>query len=294
MMATRWVDAWRNRSAGERWLLAVPTIVLVVVALYVGVLEPVRDASARLRTRLPALEANREAVRAQAAEMGALATTTARRTLDPAAIQSLLDRHQLRGTGVTVDPHVGGYLFGGQAGFNLQYGLWVIGVEADISATNANGAATCGASPGVDQAGVTVAFTPLFLTCQNDLDWIATAAVRIGVTWWWPRDGELPFGAEECRAIPAAEDAHRIVQTGLELEAREDGRRVDERGAEARTHHACSDVSAGRIAAHVHAGQAEPVAVAVEEVGLRRDAAVKSEVAPGEEPAPRTVEAHEA
>jgi opacity protein-like surface antigen len=89
------------------------------------------------------------------------------------------------GTGVEVDPYIGGYLLGGQAGYNFQNGSFVAGVEVDVSKTNINGTRTCGTSPGVDGAGVTVAFSPLLLTCRSDFDWLATAAVRLGVTAWW-------------------------------------------------------------------------------------------------------------
>jgi opacity protein-like surface antigen len=89
------------------------------------------------------------------------------------------------GTGVSVDPYMSGYLAGGQIGYNVQYGPYVVGVEVDASKTNLNGTRACGNSPGVDGSGASVAFSPLFLTCQNALDWIATAAVRFGTTLPW-------------------------------------------------------------------------------------------------------------
>lgn len=89
------------------------------------------------------------------------------------------------GTGTVVDPYIGGYLLGGQAGYNFQNGPFVAGVEVDVSKTNISGTRTCGTSPGVDANGATVAFSPLLLTCRNDFDWLATAAVRLGMTAWW-------------------------------------------------------------------------------------------------------------
>jgi len=89
------------------------------------------------------------------------------------------------GTGVTADPYMAGWLAGGQIGYNVQYGPYVVGIEVDASKTNANGTRTCGGSSGRDAAGNLVAFSPLFLTCQNALDWITTAAVRLGTTLPW-------------------------------------------------------------------------------------------------------------
>jgi len=89
------------------------------------------------------------------------------------------------GTGVTADPYMAGWLAGGQIGYNVQYGPYVVGIEVDASKTNANGTRACGSSPGTDAGGFSVAFSPLFLTCQNALDWITTAAVRLGTTLPW-------------------------------------------------------------------------------------------------------------
>jgi hypothetical protein len=89
------------------------------------------------------------------------------------------------GTGVTADPYMAGWLAGGQIGYNVQYGRYVVGIEVDASKTNANGTKACGSSPGTDATGASVAFSPLFLTCQSALDWITTAAVRLGTTLPW-------------------------------------------------------------------------------------------------------------
>src|SRR5262249_2378695 len=76
-------------------------------------------------------------------------------------------------------------LAGGQIGYNVQYGPYVVGIEVDASKTNANGTRACGSAPGIDASNHSVAFSPLFLTCQNALDWITTAAVRLGTTLPW-------------------------------------------------------------------------------------------------------------
>jgi outer membrane immunogenic protein len=60
-----------------------------------------------------------------------------------------------------------GFLFGGQAGYNIQSGMWVFGIEGDISGTNLKGTAPC----------------LLVLACNAQSDWIATLAGRVGVTY---------------------------------------------------------------------------------------------------------------
>ena len=60
-----------------------------------------------------------------------------------------------------------GFLFGGQAGYNMQSGMWVLGIEGDVSGTNLKGTAPC----------------LLVLACTAQSDWIATLAGRVGVTY---------------------------------------------------------------------------------------------------------------
>jgi opacity protein-like surface antigen len=81
-------------------------------------------------------------------------------------------------------PDIKGFIGGGTAGYNHQFGTWVLGVEGDIGATNKNGGRACGTSPGVDATGTpTGAFTPFYYTCENDLEWLATVGARVGFTW---------------------------------------------------------------------------------------------------------------
>lgn len=90
------------------------------------------------------------------------------------------------GTGVSAEPYASGYLLGGQAGYNVQVGQFVFGVEGEVSATNLTGTNACGTSPGRDPVtGNITGFSPLFLTCKTDLDWLATAAVRFGAVAPW-------------------------------------------------------------------------------------------------------------
>jgi len=78
-------------------------------------------------------------------------------------------------------PRIAGLIGGGTAGYNWQLGRYVVGLEGDIGATNTRGARPCGATTGLPF--VDTAFTSFFFTCQNELDWVATFAGRLGVTW---------------------------------------------------------------------------------------------------------------
>jgi outer membrane immunogenic protein len=76
-----------------------------------------------------------------------------------------------------------GFLGGGQAGFNYQIGQWVLGVEAQASATSIK-----------DTASATFVFTPGFAvgsaSAEAHLDWISTLAARVG----WAFDRWLVYG----------------------------------------------------------------------------------------------------
>jgi outer membrane immunogenic protein len=65
-----------------------------------------------------------------------------------------------------------GGIAGVQAGFNQQYGIWVVGVEADVSGTDLSGSRTGGPVPGTGVAT---------FSQQADLSWLATLRGRIGV-----------------------------------------------------------------------------------------------------------------
>jgi opacity protein-like surface antigen len=86
------------------------------------------------------------------------------------------------GTAATgsVSPHVAGYLFGGEAGYNYQSGAYVVGVEADIGSTKTQGGIACGpmsATPGLVLSGM------YEMTCNANMNWVATATARIGYAW---------------------------------------------------------------------------------------------------------------
>jgi outer membrane immunogenic protein len=69
--------------------------------------------------------------------------------------------------------NVNGTLVGGTAGYNLQFGGWVVGVEADAAWTNIKGATT----------------TNCVSTCETSSDWLATARGRLGYAF----DRFLPY-----------------------------------------------------------------------------------------------------
>jgi type II secretory pathway component PulM len=104
------LDAWRNRRASERWLLAAPVVALLVVGLQFGVVEPLQTATARLRAQLPALEAQRDRIRAQVQEFRAPAAPARRVGLERASVEAALERHGLKGTPVAIDAQAGGRL----------------------------------------------------------------------------------------------------------------------------------------------------------------------------------------
>jgi outer membrane autotransporter protein len=83
--------------------------------------------------------------------------------------------------GGEVSPHIGGYLFGGDIGYNYQTGSYVFGVEGDLSTTNTKGGTACGP---LSVIPVTLAAGSMFqMTCNANANWIATATARAGYTW---------------------------------------------------------------------------------------------------------------
>jgi opacity protein-like surface antigen len=81
------------------------------------------------------------------------------------------------------NPWAVGAIGGGQVGYNYQVNQWVFGAEGDLGAANLRGARSCGTTNGRDANGVQVAFAPAYLNCQNVVNWMATAAARVGYAW---------------------------------------------------------------------------------------------------------------
>ena len=71
--------------------------------------------------------------------------------------------------GQTVEPRFGGYLLGGQAGYNYQMGFWVVGIEGDIGTSNAEGGSSC-----------PIGF---LFTCETEVDDLASVTGRLGYAW---------------------------------------------------------------------------------------------------------------
>jgi opacity protein-like surface antigen len=84
-------------------------------------------------------------------------------------------------------PWVLGGLGGIEAGYNRQFGKWVLGVEGDIGAANVHGGRPAGnsaaLSPGPPIFGASIGFTPAFFTVQDKTNWMATATGRVGYAW---------------------------------------------------------------------------------------------------------------
>lgn len=94
------------------------------------------------------------------------------------------DMRFVNGLGVGAKTWAVGAIGGLQAGYNHQIDRWVLGVEGDIGWANIRGGRACGTATGLDATGVPLpgpaGFTPAFLTCNDRMDWIATATARVG------------------------------------------------------------------------------------------------------------------
>jgi outer membrane autotransporter protein len=78
--------------------------------------------------------------------------------------------------GGEASPYIGGFIFGGDIGYNYQVGSYVLGVEADLAGTNTKGGTACGP--------LSFPTPPMFqMTCNAKADWIATATARVGYAW---------------------------------------------------------------------------------------------------------------
>jgi len=82
-------------------------------------------------------------------------------------------------------PWVAGGIGGIELGYNQQFAdKWVVGIEADIGATNFHGGRPVGMANGLDAIGwPTGAFTAANYTATGKSDWMGTIAGRVGYTW---------------------------------------------------------------------------------------------------------------
>jgi len=103
LISLRLADSWRNRRPYERWLIGLPVAALLVAALQIGIVEPLQQASARLRASLPGLDARRDRIKAEIASLAAPAQSAQLPALDRAALDAALARHGVQGAGATID-----------------------------------------------------------------------------------------------------------------------------------------------------------------------------------------------
>jgi outer membrane immunogenic protein len=74
----------------------------------------------------------------------------------------------------TLAPNPQGFIGGGQAGYNIQSGLVVYGIETDIQYSNVKGTAATATS--------IIPFPNILTTAQQKLDWLGTLRGRLGVS----------------------------------------------------------------------------------------------------------------
>lgn len=85
-----------------------------------------------------------------------------------------------------------GYIAGGQLGYNKQFGQWLFGIEADISATGMKGSSTVFTPTCPNFCG-----GPNTSTVTQDMDWFGTVRGRIGFAtgqWLIYGTGGLAYG----------------------------------------------------------------------------------------------------
>jgi opacity protein-like surface antigen len=82
-----------------------------------------------------------------------------------------------------VSPHVGGYDFGGDIGYNYQVGPYVLGVEADLGKARVTGGTACGPLLAGPILAIAPAAPMFQMTCNAWADWMATATARVGYAW---------------------------------------------------------------------------------------------------------------
>src|SRR5512139_1944922 len=94
-MKTRWLElkktAWDKRSAQERRVLGIASVVITPVVVFFLLWQPAHDAVARLNKSLPMLRMQATLVKRQAAEVGALRQRSQPAMLNPAAMKLAIE-----------------------------------------------------------------------------------------------------------------------------------------------------------------------------------------------------------
>jgi type II secretory pathway component PulM len=104
MIAHAAIDAWRSRPAREQWLIGLPVGALLAVVLYIALWEPLHVSILRLRATLPELEAKRDLIRAQVAELRAQPDAAATPVFNIALVQAAIDQRRLQGALPALEP----------------------------------------------------------------------------------------------------------------------------------------------------------------------------------------------
>jgi opacity protein-like surface antigen len=107
----------------------------------------------------------------------------------------------MRGNFITGEPNhfapdMAGTVLGGQVGYNLQSGRWVVGIEGDYAWSNAHGGVSCP--------------NAFFFTCQADIHALSFLTGRLGTTW-----GRALFYAKGGLAAGEVEAAGKANTSGL-------------------------------------------------------------------------------
>jgi outer membrane immunogenic protein len=100
----------------------------------------------------------------------------------------------------SVNNYLAGAVGGGQAGFNWQYGLTVLGAEADIQASGVKGGIATPCIAGLCAAPVTASY-------NQSVPWFGTVRGRLGAAWsgWMIyAAGGYAYGRIETDAVAAA------------------------------------------------------------------------------------------
>jgi outer membrane immunogenic protein len=79
----------------------------------------------------------------------------------------------------TLDHRAGGFVAGGQVGYNMQFDRWVLGIETDIDGANISGFSQI-TGTGVAQRNGVFAAPTNFVRSSSKVDYIGTVRARVG------------------------------------------------------------------------------------------------------------------
>jgi outer membrane immunogenic protein len=111
-----------------------------------------------------------------------------------------------------MSPNLDGFIGGGQAGYNYQTGNLLLGVEADISWTSADGST----SQTTSTAGIN-----FVTTVKQNLNWLGTARGRVGYAtydWLFYATGGLAFGDVSHSYSNIASTGNNAIVSGAQVQ----------------------------------------------------------------------------